>query len=319
MSMNHKLPSEIDVVMYHYVYEKDDSDFSFLNGITSDMMKSQIEKMAKTHHFISALEYLEFIEGGTPLPKKSCMLSFDDGTIDHYKYVYPILKGMGLPGLMSIATSPLTQKEPLVVNLIHQIMGKFEPEDIVRIVNKIIQEKFPKAQQMVLEYADKGTIRAIYRFDNYQRASIKYQLNYVWDPLLVRELIYEFFSSQVESLESFCSRFYLSWEQVEEMEAGGMSIASHSHNHIAYSLLSEIDQEKDVAMAQSIINKKVKNKDSLRIFTYPYGNKSSFSEEIISVLKKAGYSAGFATFSGTNDPTTDPFMLKRSSTHMFPF
>ena len=94
MVMERNNNTKVNVVMYHYVFDKDDSDFNHLKGITKEMLRSQIDILSKEYTFISAIDYLEHIEDGKKLPTKSCILSFDDGTIDHYKggRYYVVLK-----------------------------------------------------------------------------------------------------------------------------------------------------------------------------------------------------------------------------------
>ncbi len=71
------------------------------------------------HIFIKQLEYLRqngytFIspariqqakQGGAPLPDKAVLLTFDDGYLSFYHFVFPLLKLYRIPAIISIATS----------------------------------------------------------------------------------------------------------------------------------------------------------------------------------------------------------------------
>ena len=77
-------------------------------------------------HFVQQLEYLKThgysivspkdiilaAKKEKPLPKKAVMLTFDDGYISFYKFVYPILKMYNYPAVIGIVPSWINRKPP---------------------------------------------------------------------------------------------------------------------------------------------------------------------------------------------------------------
>ena len=53
---------------------------------------------------------------GTPLPPTSIILTFDDGYIDHYVTVLPILQEMGFVGTYFIITGRADVNDPAYIN-----------------------------------------------------------------------------------------------------------------------------------------------------------------------------------------------------------
>ncbi|NJL57350.1 polysaccharide deacetylase family protein [bacterium] len=49
---------------------------------------------------------------GTPLPRKPIVLTFDDGHIDHYAHVFPLLREYGFTGTFFIITGKADRAVP---------------------------------------------------------------------------------------------------------------------------------------------------------------------------------------------------------------
>lgn len=75
-----------------------------------------------------------------------------------------------------------------------------------------------------------------------------------------------------------------SWQELKEMKAAGMEIASHSYTHRELGTLSPAQQAEEIAKSKAILDKNL-NQDT-RHFCYPNG---SFNEETIRLLKEKGF------------------------------
>ena len=81
----------INIVMYHYVRPIKGSKHPNIKGLELENFKKQINFFLKKTNIISQTDLIEII-GSKKIPKKpNIMLTFDDGFIDHYKYVFPHL------------------------------------------------------------------------------------------------------------------------------------------------------------------------------------------------------------------------------------
>lgn len=85
----------VPILLYHYVeyvQDKNDKTRQSLN-IPPNILTSQIESLKSAGYtFINASELSSALEGKTKLPDKVVMLTFDDGYMDFYTNVFPILK-----------------------------------------------------------------------------------------------------------------------------------------------------------------------------------------------------------------------------------
>ncbi len=85
----------VPILLYHYVeYVKDKNDtFRQKLNITPDILMTQIETLKNGGYtFINSTDLTNALSGKIKLPKKVVMLTFDDGYMDFYTDVFPILK-----------------------------------------------------------------------------------------------------------------------------------------------------------------------------------------------------------------------------------
>ncbi len=84
---------KIPIFLYHYVeYVKNDPGRQKLN-VPPNILVSQIETLKNAGYtFVTPNDLVDEIAGKLKLPKKLAMLSFDDGYMDFYTDVFPILK-----------------------------------------------------------------------------------------------------------------------------------------------------------------------------------------------------------------------------------
>src|SRR5256885_6216828 len=90
----------LSIVMYHYVRELRCSRFPNINGLETDQFREQIAYIKKHYTVISGAELLAAADAhalGT-LPRAAALLTFDDGYLDHFTQVFPILQREKLAG-----------------------------------------------------------------------------------------------------------------------------------------------------------------------------------------------------------------------------
>jgi peptidoglycan/xylan/chitin deacetylase (PgdA/CDA1 family) len=78
-----------------------------------------------------------------------------------------------------------------------------------------------------------------------------------------------------------------SWRDVETLEANGMEIGSHTHTHPMMSSLSYHEVEKELRTSAKILADRVKA--SVESFSFPFGQLSSYTPWIVSMLPDFGF------------------------------
>ena len=114
----------IYIVMYHYVRRIKESSYKRLKGLEYDDFKKQIDYFTKKYNVLDIDSFLEIITSSNFPTKPSILLTFDDGYMDHYKYVFPYLSKKNIAGFFYPPVKSIQQYGVLDVNKIHFILEK---------------------------------------------------------------------------------------------------------------------------------------------------------------------------------------------------
>lgn len=107
-------------------------------------------------------------------------------------------------------------------------------------------------------------------------------------------------SSQIDS------GYYMSADQLKEMQDYGIDIESHTANHVYLDTLSYNEQLKELTDSKKRLEE-VLGKEVTSI-AYPYGN---YNEDTIKAAEAAGYTLGFTTNKGLDKQTSNKLKLDR--------
>ena len=114
----------LTILTYHYVRELEHSRFPDIKGLTVQQFKGQLEYMQKYYTFVTVEEVIASLDDGHGrLPCNAAMLTFDDGYIDHFINVFPILDEKGIQGCFFPVGKAVSEYQVLDVNKIHLVLA----------------------------------------------------------------------------------------------------------------------------------------------------------------------------------------------------
>ena len=153
--------------MYHYVREIKKSKYPNLKGLEFKDFKKQIDFFCNNFNVLSNDDFVEIIQTKEIPTKPSIFLTFDDGYIDHYKYVFPYLKKRKITANFYTPKKVIENKTVLDVYKIHFILEK--EQNRKKILNEInnyltkkklnpIQNKDIKKINLKSRYDDRETV-----------------------------------------------------------------------------------------------------------------------------------------------------------------
>ncbi len=128
------IPS-VTVIMYHYVRDLKDSLYPEIKGLDYRSFIKQLNYIRKNYNVVRIEEIIETLEIGKPIKENGVLLTFDDGYIDHYDYVFPVLKKFGYQGSFYLPAKSIKENKVLDVNKIHFILASVSNKK--RILNYI--------------------------------------------------------------------------------------------------------------------------------------------------------------------------------------
>jgi peptidoglycan/xylan/chitin deacetylase (PgdA/CDA1 family) len=100
---------------------------------------------------------------------------------------------------------------------------------------------------------------------------------------------------------------FLTWQQVREMAENGVDIGSHGMTDVIFTEIKDKERLKnEIFKSKELIEGRIGKK--VNFISYPLGQ---FNENIIDMVKDAGYLGACATNPGGDYPAHDPYALKR--------
>lgn len=125
----HGKAEKIPVLMYHHILEeKDIINYGWTGNssiISVENFKAQMDYLYENNfHTLTLSELEEFITKGRDLPKKTVLITFDDGYLSNTKYAYPIMKNYGFKGTIFMM-GRTSEREPV----------EFSPDKILFLSN----------------------------------------------------------------------------------------------------------------------------------------------------------------------------------------
>lgn len=310
------MKSIITIVMYHYVRDLQHSRYPQIRGLSIDAFEAQIQYIKKHYNVISGPELMAAVVENAPLPPRPLLLTFDDGYIDHFTYVFPLLDRENLPGCFFPPAKCALEHKVLDVNKIHFVLASMpETRILIEYIFKWIDKNRAHYNLMPPAFYWEKLAKAN-RHDPAEVIFCKRILQREL-PLKIRQILTdELFAQYVTNDEtSFSRELYMDIKQVRVLQKHGMYVGSHGWDHFWLNTLSKEQQEKEVD--QSLMFLKSVGADVEHwIMCYPYG---AYDDSLHSVLKSRNCVVGLTTEVGlASIHKNRPLTLPRIDTNDLP-
>ncbi|WP_078452992.1 polysaccharide deacetylase family protein [Solemya velum gill symbiont] len=226
-------------IMYHYV-RPDDQSLPYFRHLHIDDFIKQLEYLENEYGFLSKDDFLNCMESKEPVD--GVVLTFDDGFKDHFHYVLPELKKLGLWGIFYIPTSPFTTRKLIDVHRIHMLIGKFSGQTIANALKNIIKEGMLSHNHVEEFQSETYSRQNNDNSTNYVKRCLNYFIDYKYRESVIDHLMSRFFPDESCMIDDF----YMTKSEIREMNDQGMMIGSHTVNHPVMSKISLKYQESEI-------------------------------------------------------------------------
>jgi peptidoglycan/xylan/chitin deacetylase (PgdA/CDA1 family) len=301
--------TQCTIVQYHYI--RKDSDVPRLKGLDVAKFEAQLDYIRHNYAVISLNDYVQSLGATRSLGRKLCVLTFDDGTKDHYANAFPILKEKKLTASFFPMTQPLKEHRVAAFHKVHLLLLELGSRRFADSYNHMLKNDFPELCEKHL-VDEKIKLNPKYKWDDNLTANLKVSVAAL--PANVkRRLLDTLFSEFVDHENDLCDKLYMNLEEMQEMQESGMSFGCHSHTHPMLADLPPTEQREEIQLSKQVIESMLKAETDS--FSYPYG---SYNQRTIAILKEEGFRSAVTTDFAVNTEDVDPFRLKRVDTNDIP-
>ena len=248
----------------------------------------------KRHYQVMSLAAMgRSIRAGEALPRNAAAITFDDGYRDNYRHAYPILKKHGVPATIFLATAHVDEGHAFWWD---------------RVSYAVLLTSARKLESDRLGSYDLSTTPGRWEAVSIMDVRLKQMRDHEKN-----EAIEEMVRKLGADVPATMARdMILTWNDVREMAANGITFGSHTVHHPTLIGLPLEQARQEIVDSRSRIEEKTGQ--PCDTFAYPDGREGNVSPAIKSILAESGYvCAVYALPNRLVAPGADPYGLARVS------
>ncbi len=263
------------VVMYHYVRDANSTDHPGIVGLSAPEFEQQVEHLLRHHEPVTPEALLDCVASDACLPDNGLMLTFDDGLIDHWDTVLPVLETHRLRAVFAPIGDPyVNRRVPFVQKnqFVRGVLGEDRLPDAFAERAEALglgADVRRHIENAPVEDLHPGSVK-------YQR--YKYATNVSISTEACAKVMDALFAECVGSEEDFIREQYMTEEQIKELAARGHTIASHTMTHSPLRRLSYSEKRAEIEVSLDWLETLLG--DRPRWLDYPYGEYDAECESI---------------------------------------
>lgn len=287
----------VAVFLFHGVTELVDYGVRNYTGkhIVRDDFVRIIRFLASTGNAVSMDDLYDHVAVREDCPKRSFVVTFDDGFWNNLSIAAPILEDFSIPATFFVTSDFV------------EFGSRSWTDRIEAAVAATTLGEISCPQPMEGNYPLATTADKI-RFLQLARASVK--SSYETDPDIFADSMVDSLigSQELEFVETLDRK--LNWDEVRKLDSHSLfTVGGHGKTHriLGYMRLEEMREE----VNHCILALRRKGGVAADHFSYPEGFSGSYTSEVSDLLRESRVKTGVTTVPGINLPGQDPFELRR--------
>jgi peptidoglycan/xylan/chitin deacetylase (PgdA/CDA1 family) len=279
------------LLMFHGV-EADPLSPSCSYVLDAQTLRRELTYVRRHFRVLPLEEAIERLQNGT-LPKRSAALTFDDGTRNLLTHAAPVLRDLGLPAAVFVATGPMGTGEALWPDRLWLAFARTTAADVDLTAIGLGHRSLATAADLV-----RTRDAVIAHFKDLPDAERIARVEWLVDLL------------GPES-DAYGSPFQmLSWDEAHELASDGtISLHPHSVTHPILSRCSDEKVEREITESCATLERETGRPPM--VFAYPNGGEQDFDDRARSALRRNGVRWALSTTNGFADRDSDPLALPR--------
>jgi peptidoglycan/xylan/chitin deacetylase (PgdA/CDA1 family) len=277
------------ILMYHRVNDANDP---FFPALPSQVFEQQVDFVRRAYRVEPLEDVVRWLRAGAP-GRPRVAVTIDDGYRDTYDVAFPLLRRMGVPATLFLATGPVETGVPLWLDHLRALFKGTAVKTVACRTLGVAESRLETTSERI---AAMKRVRAILKQVGRKT---------------VDEAITEL-ADRLDPERTIAPPTCLTWAQVKEMAGGGIRIGAHTHKHYVLSRLGRSEAREEIARSVRLIQEKVGA--TVSTFAYPNGAASDYTPVTKALLAEMGLLAACSTRYGFARPVGDPFDLPRLET-----
>ena len=282
------------VLNYHRIGPSADSPFDRgCFSATADEFAEHLRYLKRRCSLIGLEDLASLVDPTSPRPpKRPVLLTFDDGYADNYHLAFPLLRDAGVRAAFFPTTAFIDRTAVAwwdeIAWLVRRLPGEratFSAFDLsLPLPGAPWTDEGPPNDRSPLEPRGEAIRRTLERYKRLPAGEAAALLK------TLREAVGHDCPADV------LSDLYMTWPQLREMQAAGMSIGGHTLTHPVLASLSEAEQRAEIVGCRDRLHEHLGQ--SPTAFSYPVGRPGTFTETTERLVREAGFEWGFQFFGG---------------------
>ncbi len=285
------------VLLYHNINRRPpDAPISQMErGTLASDLEHQLAAFVKWYQPIDDARLASWLRKDVPLRQDGLLVTFDDAYEDNLTVAAPILKSMGIPGLIFVATDYVSSDRRFWWARLSETVRHIEPTHW----KALDAGKLPRPVAEVIRDESLDTWDSRVR----ARRRIAEQIDHSHD---VESVLQEMEQHLTE--RPMDSAPVLSWKQINTMAKNGFAFGGHTHTHPWLSLLREEDIVSEIASCYEVMEQRMGRAPIS--FAYPAGD---YDSRVLSRMEKGDFKLAFTTRRGIVLKSSFAYELPRLS------
>ena len=259
--------------------------------LPASVFRLQMAFVKRAYSVVSLDDLVDALERGRTLPPRALTITFDDGYADNHRLGLPVLRALGLPATVYVATGSVAGGSPFWVAAVRAL---------------VLSAAGPMLEVPGREAISLGAAG--------ERGAAAKTLSRALVPLPAperAELLAAMAAHAGIDLHAVLANTMLTWEQVRELHAAGWTIGAHTVTHSNVALAAPDDAERDILGSRDALA--AATGAPIHHFCYPNtgGQHRYFSPEVADLLRRHGFRSATTSRPGALRPDADRFQLPR--------
>lgn len=214
---------------------------------------------------------------------RHALVTFDDGYEDNFSAAFPVLRRHGLPASFFVATGFVDRPRLPWWDEIAW-MVRSSPRAGVEVPGFLAPVAYDEPDR---ERAIRALLRTYYHLPASRGAAFLEAAGVA--------------TGSGRFPDGDGGRVWMTWDELREMKAGGMTIGGHTVHHPILSRMPRDDQWREISGCARRLEAELG--EPMRAFAYPGGLRDAFDADTRACLREAGVQAAFSYYGGFRPPS----------------